>query len=102
MYKALNKQVHKSGNYTITPLRYEDRLDIMKWRNEQIYHLRQNQPLTEIDQNNYFKDVVKAQFSQKRPYNILFSLETLCCDLLISVRVFDVNYLPSLGRIFPC
>ncbi|MDB4144774.1 GNAT family N-acetyltransferase [Flavobacteriaceae bacterium] len=73
MYKALNKQAHKSGNYTITPLRYEDRLDIMRWRNEQIYHLRQNQPLTEVDQNNYFKDVVKAQFSQKRPNNILFS-----------------------------
>lgn len=80
MYKALNKQVYKSGNQKITPLRYEDRLDIMKWRNEQIYHLRQNQPLTEIDQNNYFKDVVKAQFSQKRPNNILFSfLENDVC-----------------------
>jgi RimJ/RimL family protein N-acetyltransferase len=80
MYKALNKQVQKSGNYTITPLRYEDRLNIMKWRNEQIYHLRQNQPLTEIDQNNYFKEVVKAEFSQKRPNNILFSfLENDVC-----------------------
>ena len=73
MYKALNKQVYKSGNYTITPLRFEDRLDIMKWRNEQIYHLRQNKPLTEIDQDNYFKNVIQILFNQNLPDQILFS-----------------------------
>jgi len=73
MYKALNKQVYKSENYTITPLRYEDRLDIMKWRNEQIYHLRQNKPLTETDQDNYFKNVIQIQFNQNLPDQILFS-----------------------------
>ena len=73
MYKALNKQVYKSGDYTITPLRFEDRLDIMKWRNEQIYHLRQNKPLTEIDQDNYFKNVIQTLFSQNLPDQVLFS-----------------------------
>lgn len=73
MYKALNKQVYKSGDYIITPLRFKDRLDIMKWRNEQIYHLRQNKPLTEADQNTYFKNTVEIQFSQSSPKNILFS-----------------------------
>ena len=80
MYKVLSKQVYKSENYTITPLRFEDRLNIMKWRNEQIYHLRQNKPLTEIDQNNYFKNIVKSQFSEKMPEQILFSfLENGIC-----------------------
>jgi len=73
MYKTLNKQVYKSGDYTITPIRSEDRLDIMKWRNEQIYHLRQNKPLTETDQDNYFKNVIQIQFNQNLPDQILFS-----------------------------
>ena len=73
MYKALNKQVYKSGDYTISPIRFEDRLDIMKWRNEQIYHLRQNKPLTEIDQDNYFKNVIQILFNQNLPDQILFS-----------------------------
>ncbi len=80
MYKTLNKQVYKSGDYTITPIRIKDRLDIMKWRNEQIYHLRQNKPLTEIDQDNYFKNVIQIQFNQNLPDQILFSfLENDVC-----------------------
>ena len=46
-YKVLNKQVFKSGVFSIVPIRFEDRIDIMKWRNEQMYHLRQDKPLTE-------------------------------------------------------
>lgn len=80
MYKALNKQVYNFGNYKITPFRFEDRLDIMKWRNDQIYHLRQKEPLTECQQNNYFNNVVKPQFHHKQPNNILFSfLENDIC-----------------------
>ena len=45
-YKVLNNQVFKSGVFSIVPIRFEDRIDIMKWRNEQIYHLRQDIPLT--------------------------------------------------------
>ena len=40
------------------PIRYEDRMDIMEWRNEQIYHLRQKNPLTKVDQESYFKQVI--------------------------------------------
>jgi hypothetical protein len=40
-YKVLNKQVFSSGNFSIVPIRIEDRFEIMKWRNEQIYYLRQ-------------------------------------------------------------
>jgi RimJ/RimL family protein N-acetyltransferase len=45
----------------------------MNWRNEQIYHLRQNQPLTISDQNNYFEQVVAKLFDQQKPNQLLFS-----------------------------
>ncbi len=49
-------------------------MDILKWRNEQIYHLRQEKLLTEIDQENYFKNVVNKSFDQEKPNQLLFSL----------------------------
>lgn len=72
-YKALSKQVFLKENFSIVPIRYEDRFAIMKWRNEQIYHLRQNKPLTIEDQENYFKNVVNKLFEQEQPNQILFS-----------------------------
>lgn len=72
-YKVLNKQIFTVGDYSLVPIRFEDRMDIMKWRNEQIYHLRQSKPLTEEDQNNYFKNVVSKLFDREQPDQILFS-----------------------------
>ena len=74
IYKALNKQEFQAGNYKIVPIRFEDSPAIMKWRNEQIYHLRQAKPLTEIDQKNYFETVVAGLFRDEKPKQILFSL----------------------------
>lgn len=72
-YKCLSKQVYKDGNYSIVPIRDEDCLLIMKWRNEQIYHLRQNKILTLKDQNLYFKDIINPLFCEEQPNQILFS-----------------------------
>jgi RimJ/RimL family protein N-acetyltransferase len=72
-YKCLSNSIFEEGAFSIVPLRYEDRLDILKWRNEQIYHLRQNKPLTVEDQENYFNTVVDKLFDQERPNQILFS-----------------------------
>ena len=72
-YKALNKQVYSKGIYSIVPIRFEDRMDIMNWRNEQIYHLRQNQPLTIQDQDNYFNTIVNKLFEAEKPSQLLFS-----------------------------
>ena len=72
-YKVLNNQIFSSGKYTIVPIRIEDRHVIRKWRNEQIFHLRQNKVLSEEDQDNYFNTVVKSLFSQDHPNQILFS-----------------------------
>jgi RimJ/RimL family protein N-acetyltransferase len=79
-YKALNKQEFSNGNFSIVPIRYEDRFTIMKWRNEQIYHLRQNKPLMVEDQDNYFANIVSQLFDQEQPNQILFSyLENGIC-----------------------
>jgi RimJ/RimL family protein N-acetyltransferase len=79
-YKVLNKQVYKKDNFSLTPIRFEDRLEIMNWRNEQIYHLRQNKPLTEEHQDLYFKNVVSQLFDLEQPNQILFSfLENGIC-----------------------
>ena len=72
-YKVLHKQKFESGNFSLIPIRFEDRLDIMKWRNEQIYHLRQNKPLTFEDQDIYFKTIISNLFDQEQPNQILFS-----------------------------
>lgn len=72
-YRYLEKQVYKEGEYSIVPIRFEDRYDIMRWRNEQIYHLRQNQPLTSQDQNEYFENIIAKLFEQDQPDQILFS-----------------------------
>jgi RimJ/RimL family protein N-acetyltransferase len=72
-YKVLTKQVFTEGNYSILPIRIEDRYAIMKWRNEQLYHLRQTKPLTTEDQDYYFENVVTKLFEQPQPEQLLFS-----------------------------
>ena len=82
-YKVLNKQLFSIDNYSIIPIRYEDRLSILKWRNEQLYHLRQEKKLTKNDQENYFNNIVNKLFDQDRPNQILFSLNLFAPPLLI-------------------
>lgn len=72
-YKCLTNSIFQQESFSIVPLRYEDRLDILKWRNEQIYHLRQNKPLTVKDQEKYFNTVVEKLFDEEQPNQILFS-----------------------------
>ena len=72
-YICLQHQEQHLGDYSIVPLRYEDRFSIMKWRNEQIYHLRQARPLTEDDQQRYFDNVVSKLYDNPKPDQILFS-----------------------------
>lgn len=94
-YIALNKQVYSKDIYSIVPIRYEDRLDIMKWRNEQIYHLRQNKLITIEDQEIYFKNIVESLFREQQPNQILFSfLENDVCigyGGLVHINWIDKN-----------
>ncbi len=72
-YPFLKQNEFSCGEYSIVPIRYEDRLDIMKWRNEQMYHLRQNELLTKEKQNFYYQNIVSKLFEQEQPEQILFS-----------------------------
>ena len=79
-YNCLKIQNFNFGAYSLIPIRYEDRNLIMKWRNEQMYHLRQNKPLTSEDQEFYFSNVIANLFEQEKPDQILFSyLENGIC-----------------------
>lgn len=72
-YRVLNQQIVTDGEYSLVPIRYEDRWRIMQWRNEQIYHLRQAKPLTEEQQEYYFTNIITNLFDKERPDQILFS-----------------------------
>ena len=72
-YKALSLGNFKSGEFQIVPIRYKDRLDIMKWRNEQMYHLRQSEVLTEDNQEYYYKNIISKLFVKRKPNQLLFS-----------------------------
>lgn len=72
-YICLTKQVFTLNEFSLIPIRSEDRFKIMEWRNSQIYHLRQDNPLTIESQNKYFTEVVEKLFTLAYPNQILFS-----------------------------
>lgn len=57
----------------ITPIRYADRIPIRKWRNEQVYHLRQNGKITKKAQEKYFSTRIKDLLKVDIPNQLLFS-----------------------------
>lgn len=72
-YTVLNRQIYFNNGYSIVPIRAQDRYDIMHWRNEQIYHLRQKGFLTPKNQDDYFKNEISNLFQMEQPDQILFS-----------------------------
>lgn len=94
-YKALITNHFQYENFFLVPIRMEDRWCIMQWRNEQIYHLRQNKPLTKDNQEAYFANVVLKLFEQEQPNQILFSfLENDICigyGGLVHINWIDKN-----------
>jgi len=73
-YKCLHTSEFTKGILKLVSIRYEDRHEIMKWRNEQIYHLRQSKPLTPEDQDLYFEKIISELFCLDNPKQLLFSL----------------------------
>jgi RimJ/RimL family protein N-acetyltransferase len=72
-YNCLNQNEFVIEDYKLVPIRFKDRLAIMKWRNKQIYHLRQDIPLTFEKQDEYFNIVISNLFKLDQPSQILFS-----------------------------
>jgi RimJ/RimL family protein N-acetyltransferase len=94
-YKALSHQIFSSGEYQLVPIRHEDRLMIMQWRNEQMYHLRQSEAITIETQNLYFENVISNIFDQENPDQILFSFlkDNVCVGYggLVHINWVDSN-----------
>ena len=94
-YRALTQQTYKNGEFEIVPIRHEDRIEIMKWRNEQIYHLRQSEPLTIDKQDDYFDNTITSLFNQEKPSQILFSFlhanECIGYGGLVHINWIDKN-----------
>lgn len=79
-YKCLKQQIFQNGAHSLVPIREQDKYDIMRWRNEQLYHLRQVKPLTKDDQDTYFENTIKKLFERENPEQVLFSyLENGSC-----------------------
>jgi len=79
-YKCLKKQSLSEKELSIVPLRDDDKFLIMKWRNDQMYHLRQNVKLTKKNQTDYFENVISKLFLMDKPTQLLFSyLEDDAC-----------------------
>ena len=95
VYKCLSKQNYTFNEYQIVPIRDEDRYDIMHWRNEQIYHLRQSKPLDKESQDIYFNNIISKLFETENPNQILFSyLENDVCigyGGLVHINWIDKN-----------
>lgn len=72
-YKCLTINEFEFGDYSLVPVRDEDKYHILDWRNTQIDILRQQNPLTAEQQDNYFKTTVAQLFEQEKPNQILWS-----------------------------
>lgn len=72
-YEILSKQVFNDGKYSLVPIRFEDRMEIMKWRNDQVDVLRQNELLNQEKQDWYFENVINKLFNEENPKQLLFS-----------------------------
>lgn len=72
-YQCLQNNSFQNNSYRIEPIRDQDKYDILKIRNEQLYHLRQSQPLTIEKQEQYFATVVNSLFEIEKPAQLLFS-----------------------------
>ena len=61
------------SRYQLRPIHWNDRDAIREWRNAQIDVLRQHNPLSAADQDNYFSNIVLPQLTQEQPEQILFA-----------------------------
>lgn len=72
-YIALKKNEFSHGDYSLIPIHCKDMERIRKWRNAQIYVLRQSDILSSHDQKLYYDDIIKPSFYDKNTRLLLFS-----------------------------
>lgn len=72
-YSCLDVAIVSQGDRSLIPIRHEDLLSIMHWRNSQLDVLRQSEPLTPEQQERYFQSVIAPSYTEMQPRQILFS-----------------------------
>lgn len=72
-YRCLPSQSIRHGDRRLEALQPELFEPIRRWRNAQIGVLRQQEPLTPEAQQRYVDSVVRPQYGQERPAQVLFS-----------------------------
>lgn len=72
-YAVLSANTYAIRDFQVVPIRRQDMLSIMSWRNDQIEVLRQKNLLTPAEQEKYYNDVISPSFDSPKPSQILFS-----------------------------
>ena len=94
-YIVLDQNHIERGVYSLRPIRYEDRHSIRKWRNEQIFHLRQSKELSTEEQDVYFQHSVLPLFKEEHPNQLLFSFykegQFVAYGGLVHINWIDLN-----------
>jgi RimJ/RimL family protein N-acetyltransferase len=65
--------VSADSRYQLRPIHWGDRDAIREWRNAQIDVLRQLNPLSANEQDDYFSNIVRPQLTQEQPAQILLA-----------------------------
>lgn len=73
MYSSLGACEWREGEYALAPMRRDDILDVIRWRNEQLDILRQHAEISDAEQLRYYDAVVVPTFTASRPRLMLFS-----------------------------
>jgi RimJ/RimL family protein N-acetyltransferase len=70
-YKIFGPKPLTQDRYSISSIQLEDAEEIRCWRNEQMSALRQSMVLSEEEQLAYFENVLKPEFNQTHPKQVL-------------------------------
>lgn len=97
------------SQYSLRPITWHDREPIREWRNAQLEVLRQIEPLSSVQQDQYFTEIVEPQFAQEFPTQFMFGF--LCKGELIGYgalvhihwedRRAEVSFLTDPSRLDP-
>jgi len=99
----------QSKDYSLRPIIWEDREPIRRWRNAQLSVLRQMEPLSDVQQDQYFANIVEPQFTQEFPTQIMFGFlqggELIGYGALVHIHWGDhraeVSFLTNPDRLEP-
>lgn len=97
------------NGYALRPIRWDDRLAILQWRNAQLDVLRQIEPLSKSDQDRYFTKTVLPQLDHEFPAQFMFAFlkesKLVGYGALVHIHWGDhraeVSFLTDPGRLNP-